>query len=67
MASLVAFKTLLKELSWDFPGGPVVKASPFNARGAGSILSQGAKIPHALKLKNQSLKKKKKKKTEAIL
>ena len=36
----------------------MVKASPSNARGAGSILSRGAKIPHALKLKNQNLKKK---------
>ena len=38
----------------------MVKASPSNARGAGSILSRGAKIPHALKLKNQNLKKKNK-------
>ena len=30
----------------DFPGGPAVKTSPFNAGGAGSILGQGAKIPH---------------------
>ena len=42
----------------------MVKASPSNARGAGSILSRGAKIPHALKLKNQNLKKKKKKKNQ---
>jgi len=27
--------------------GPVVKALPSNARGAGSIPGQGTKIPHA--------------------
>ena len=32
----------------DFPGGPVVKTSPSIAGGAGSILGQEAKIPHAL-------------------
>ena len=32
---------------WDFPGGPMVKTSPSNAGGAGSIPGQGAKIPHA--------------------
>ena len=32
----------------DFPGGPVVKTSPSIAGGAGSILGQKAKIPHAL-------------------
>ena len=31
----------------DFPGSPVVKTSPANAGGAGSIPGQGAKIPHA--------------------
>ena len=30
----------------DFPGGPVVKTSPSNAGGAGSIPGWGAKIPH---------------------
>ena len=32
----------------DFSGGPVVKTSPPNAGGAGSIPSWEAKIPHAL-------------------
>ena len=41
----------------DFPGGPVVKSSPSNAGGAGSILSQGASIPHALWPKNKTNKK----------
>ena len=30
-----------------FPRGPVVRTSPSNAGGAGSIPSQGANIPHA--------------------
>ena len=46
---------------WDFPGGPVVKTSPSNAGGVGSIPGRGAKIPHA------SRPKKPKRKTEAIL
>jgi len=32
----------------DFPGGPVVKTSPSNAGGTGSIPNWGDKIPHAL-------------------
>ena len=31
----------------DFPGGPVVKNPPYNARGSGSTPGQGTKIPHA--------------------
>ena len=31
----------------DFPGGPVVRTSPSNARGVSSIPGQGAKSPHA--------------------
>ena len=31
----------------DFPGGPVVKNPPSNARDVGSIPGQGTKIPHA--------------------
>ena len=42
----------------DFPGGPVVKTSTSNARGAGSIPGQGARIPHALQPKNQNIKQK---------
>ena len=30
----------------DFPGGPVVKTSPSNAGGVGSIPGWGARIPH---------------------
>ena len=42
----------------DFPGGPVVKTSPSNAEGAGSIPGQGAKILHASGLKKQNIKQK---------
>ena len=45
----------------DFPDSPLVKTSPPNARGVGSIPSQGTKIPHA------SWPKTSKHKTEAIL
>ena len=34
----------------------MVKTSPSNAGGAGSVSGQGAKIPHALKPKNQNIK-----------
>ena len=43
----------------DLPGGPVVnKTSPSNARGAGSVPGQGARIPHASGPKNQNIKQK---------
>ena len=42
----------------DFPGGPVVKTSPSNAAGAGSVPGRGAKIPHASRPKNQNIKQK---------
>ena len=42
----------------DFPGGPLIKTSPSNAGGEGSIPGQGAKIPHALWPKNQNIKQK---------
>ena len=42
----------------DFPGSPVVKTSPSNAGGAGSIPGWGAKIPHASRPKNQNKKQK---------
>ena len=45
----------------DFPGDLVVKTSPSNAGGTGSISGQGAKIPHASGPKNPNIKKKKKK------
>ena len=38
----------------DIPGGPVVKTSPFSAEGVSWIPGWGAKIPHALSLKNQN-------------
>ena len=42
----------------DFPGGPVVKTSPSNAGGEGSIPGWGAKIPHASWPKIQNIKQK---------
>ena len=39
----------------DFPGDPVVKTSPSNAEGAGSIPGWGVKISHASWLKNQNI------------
>ena len=45
--------------SGDFPGSPVVKTSPFNAGGAGSIPGRGAKIPRASRPENQNIKKQK--------
>ena len=46
----------LKQELWGFPGGPVVKTSPSNAGGAGSIPGQGAKIPHTSWPENQNIK-----------
>ena len=43
---------------WGFPGGPVVKTQPSNAKGVGSIPGRAAKIPHALKPRNQNRKQK---------
>ena len=52
------FPLFLKKILRDFPGGPVVKTSPSNAGDGGSILGRGAKNPHALWPKNQSVKQK---------
>ena len=40
----------------EFPGGPVVKTSPSNAGGVGSIPGWEAKIPHASQPKKQIIK-----------
>ena len=42
----------------DFPGCPVVKASPSSEGGMDSIPDQGAKIPHILQPKHQNIKEK---------
>ena len=39
----------------NFPGGPVVKTLPSNARGAGSIPGWGAKIPQGPKHKTDAI------------
>ena len=51
-SNLVILSTL--PLPWGFPGGPVVKTSPFNAREVCSIPDQGAEIPHASGPKSQN-------------
>jgi len=43
-----------------FPGCSVVKTSPSNAGGVGSIPGWGAKIPHALRPKNKKQNKQQK-------
>ena len=42
----------------DFPSGPVVKASPSSAGGAGLIPGWGARIPHVSWPKDQNIKQK---------
>ena len=42
----------------DFPRGPVFKARPSNAEGAGSISAWETKVPHASRPKNQNIKQK---------
>ena len=42
----------------DFLGGPLVKTSPSDAGGVGSILGQGGKIPRASWPKKQNTKQK---------
>ena len=50
---MIVFK---ENLNRGFPGGPVVKTSPPNLRGVGSISGQSVKIPHASQPKNQKRK-----------
>ena len=51
-------QVIQKRLMRDFPGGAVVKTSPYSAGGAGLIPGQGAKIPHASQPKHQNIKQK---------
>ena len=39
-------QSILKTLSWDFPGGPVVKNTPAKAGNMNSISGPGTKISH---------------------
>ena len=39
---------ILKTPYRDFPGGPMIKNSPYNAGDAGLIPDQGTKTPHAM-------------------
>ena len=45
-----SLKTSLGSNFWcrDFPGGPVAETLFFHHRGTGSILGEGAKIPHGV-------------------
>ena len=61
MSKLLKVFHIKRKKDRDFPGGPLVKTSPFNAGGSGLIPGQGAMIPHA------SGPKKTKHKTEAVL
>ena len=58
MVGKAQLKNRYKKYSRDFPGSPVVKTSPSNAGGVGSIPGRGAKIPHASWPKTQNLKQK---------
>ena len=49
-----SLNALLSDQSMNFPGGPVVKNSPCNARYAGSIPGCGTKIPHPMEQLSQS-------------
>ena len=49
------FLLIQKPKGRDFPGCPVVKTSPSNAGGVGSIPGGVAKIPHASWPKNQNI------------
>ena len=51
-------RAMLKRTIQAFPGGPVVKTSPSNAGGLGSIPGWGLRIPHASWPKNQNTKQK---------
>ena len=57
---VVVFKNIwyVKQLCWDFPGGPVVKTSPSSTWSVGSMPGQGAEIPCALWSENQNIKQK---------
>ena len=54
--SLPILKSFNQEPPRDVPGGQVVKTSPSNAGGVGSIPSQGAEIPHSFQPKRKETK-----------
>ena len=53
---LYCFCHTLKCTLGDFPGGPVVKTLPSNARGVGLIPGRGVKIPHVTWAKKPNTK-----------
>ena len=54
-------------LSWDFPGGPVIKICTPSAGDMGSVPGWGTEIPHGKKKKKKRKKKKRKKKKRMVL
>ena len=52
------YYSALKSNEWDFPGGPVVKTLPSNARDVGLIPGWGTEIPHASWPKKQNIRQK---------
>ena len=48
----------LKNVDWDFPGGPAIKTSPSNVGSVGSIPGRGSKTPHASRPKNWNMNQK---------
>ena len=55
---VVVFKDIwhLKQLCWDFPGGPVVKTSPSSTGSVGLIPGQDPEIPCDLWSEYQNIK-----------
>ena len=53
------------KLAWDFSSGPVVKTSPSNAEGMGSIPGRGTKLPCAVHC-GQNIEEEKKKKNLSL-
>ena len=47
--TVVGVGDIIKNIMREFPGGPVVKSLPCNARGMGSILVWETKIPSSAK------------------
>ena len=57
---VVVFKDIwhVKQLYWDFPGGPVVKTLPSSTGRVGSFPRQGTEIPCTWWSENQNIKQK---------
>ena len=51
-------KETVRTEAGDFPGCPLIKTSPSNAKSMGSIPGRGSRIPRASQPKNQNIKQK---------